>query len=203
MGASRHSDPRTGDYEGWRIATVDCLELDDRDYDVRGVRIWMNSEQYYIILGVPLFVGDAVAEMSFPSNVSKEWDQDWASYTTAARDDAGYTAEDTNIYYVKGNGEECLRGLREFTRRVQEGVLAKGYDSHRYYGVVMYSQIMAALVLHDPTWQHSRNNLTRQNEEEREQWEKDHAKDIVHKGPSFRVLRDGTTVHAKIWGFYT
>ncbi|GFF49851.1 hypothetical protein IFM51744_07190 [Aspergillus udagawae] len=81
---------------------------------LQGVRLWFNSEEYYVIVDVPRLVGDAIAQEGCrASNVSKAWNQAWAPHTTDADDDTGDCLPDGNIYYIYGSGEHCIRAIRD------------------------------------------------------------------------------------------
>lgn len=190
-----HKPPHIDTYNGWTIATADCRQL-GTDYDLTGVRLWLNSEGYYVMIGVSSEVRYSLAVYGRKaSNVTKDWDQGWAAHTTGAADAAGYNTDDDNIYYIYGNGESCVRALEDMCERTEKGLAEEGHPGYDFHGGVMFGQIMRALELHDPTWRDSEDSVRQRDEAAR-------AKDVVHRSPGFRVLRDGTTLHDNGWGFY-
>lgn len=142
----------------------------------------------------PLVSAKMAADGRWAKNISKKWDQWWQDTKTPrnAKNIWGFTEDDKNIYHVKGWGKEVLEGLDDLQRRLE--IVMSG--EYAYYGGDLVMRIKEGLRALDPSWEQTEKEYT-------EEYDREHAKDVVQSGPGYRLLRDGTTTHDNGWGVYT
>lgn len=176
--------------------TVDCPN-DPSDTVQSGSRLWIDNYNYFVIIGLNPDICYALAAYGRKAkNVTKYWDEPWASQHSHAAYDAGYNAnDDHNMYYIYGDMETCVGAIEDMCERTEQGLKAEGHHGYQNYNIGMFFQIMDALELYDDGWKDARRRHSQNSRAAR-------AKDVVLRGNGFQVLRDGTRRYDNGWGIY-